>query len=90
MSVNIVEKVDQRVPVRNALISVSDKQGLDVLVKELVRLSPDLKIYSTGGTFSRIQEILGDRAGAHLVQVSEYTGQPETQGGLVKTLDFFF
>ena len=87
MSVNIVEKVDQRVPVRNALISVSDKQGLDVLVKELVRLSPDLKIYSTGGTFSRIQEILGDRAGAHLVQVSEYTGQPETQGGLVKTLD---
>ena len=25
---------------------------------------------------------------AHLTQVSDYTGQPETQGGLVKTLDF--
>lgn len=88
MSVNIVEKVDQRVPVRNALISVSDKQRLDGLVEELVRLLPDLKIFSTGGTFSRIREILGTTAGKHLAQVSDYTGQPETQGGLVKTLDF--
>ena len=35
-------------------------------------------------------KIEGDYAAAekHLVRVSAYTGQPETQGGLVKTLDF--
>ncbi|MCP4722397.1 MAG: hypothetical protein GY860_23295, partial [Desulfobacteraceae bacterium] len=45
-------------------------------------------ILSTGGTHGKIKEILGDKAGHCLKQVSEYTGQPETQGGLVKTLDF--
>ncbi len=88
MSVNVVEKVDDRVPVRHALISVSDKQGLDGLVKDLLRVVPSLKIFSTGGTYARIKEILGDEADKTLVQVSDYTGQPETQGGLVKTLDF--
>jgi phosphoribosylaminoimidazolecarboxamide formyltransferase/IMP cyclohydrolase len=86
--VNIVEKVDDRVPVRHALISVSDKQGLELLVRELLRIVPNLRIFSTGGTYARIEEILGDVAGTTLVQVSDYTGQPETQGGLVKTLDF--
>jgi len=88
VSVNVVEKVDDRVPVRHALISVSDKQGLDLLVKDLLRVVPSLKIFSTGGTYARIAEILGAEAGKTLVQVSDYTGQPETQGGLVKTLDF--
>jgi len=88
VSVNIVEKVDDRVPVRHALISVSDKQGLEELVEGLLRVVPDLKILSTGGTYSRIEEILGGETGNTLVQVSDYTGQPETQGGLVKTLDF--
>lgn len=88
MSVNVVEKVDDQVPVRHALISVSDKQGLEPLVKGLLRLAPPLRIFSTGGTFSRIEEILGKGAQETLVQVSDYTGQPETQGGLVKTLDF--
>jgi phosphoribosylaminoimidazolecarboxamide formyltransferase/IMP cyclohydrolase len=88
VSVNVVEKVDDRVPVMHALISVSDKQGLDELVKGLLRAVPSLKIFSTGGTYTRIKEILGGEAGKTLVQVSDYTGQPETQGGLVKTLDF--
>lgn len=88
MSVNIVEKVDDRVSVRHALISVSDKQGLDMLVNDLLRVVPSLKIFSTGGTYARIEEILGGEASRTLVPVSDYTGQPETQGGLVKTLDF--
>ena len=88
VSVNVVEKVDDRVPVRHALISVSDKEGLEPLVKDLLRLVPKLKILSTGGTYGRIQDILGKEARKTLVPVSEYTGQPETQGGLVKTLDF--
>jgi phosphoribosylaminoimidazolecarboxamide formyltransferase/IMP cyclohydrolase len=88
MSVNIVEKVDNLVPIKHALISVSDKSNLDLLVTGLIRTCPGIRIFSTGGTFARIQEILGDEMPRYLTQVSDYTGQPETQGGLVKTLDF--
>ena len=88
MAMNIVDRIDHSVGIRHLLASVSDKSGLDTFVPQLVALNPDLKIYSTGGTFSRVQEILGASADTHLTQVSEYTGQPETQGGLVKTLDF--
>jgi phosphoribosylaminoimidazolecarboxamide formyltransferase/IMP cyclohydrolase len=35
-----------------------------------------------------LADILGENAGGSLTSVSDYTGQPETQGGLVKTLDF--
>jgi len=88
MAINIVDKIDHQVSVRRVLMSVSDKSGLDAFVPELLAVNPDLKIFSTGGTYARLQEILGDSAGRHLTQVSDYTGQPETQGGLVKTLDF--
>jgi phosphoribosylaminoimidazolecarboxamide formyltransferase/IMP cyclohydrolase len=89
MALNIVEKVDDRVRVRNALVSVSDKAGLDRLVVGLLELSPDLRFYSTGGTYNAIRALLGPaQAGRNLVSVSDYTGQPEMQGGLVKTLDF--
>jgi phosphoribosylaminoimidazolecarboxamide formyltransferase/IMP cyclohydrolase len=88
MSVNFVDKIDQRVAVRHALISVSDKTGLEELVSGLVEVNPDIRIFSTGGTFARIKEVLGANHARNLTQVSDYTGQPETQGGLVKTLDF--
>jgi phosphoribosylaminoimidazolecarboxamide formyltransferase/IMP cyclohydrolase len=87
--VNIVSKVDNWVKIRNVLISVSDKSRLDVLVPGLIQANPGTRILSTGGTYSAIAEILGEEgAQKHLAQVSDYTGQPETQGGLVKTLDF--
>ena len=85
---NIVEKIDDAVKVNHVLVSVSDKNGLEDLVAALVRINPEIKIFSTGGTFAKIKEILGDKAATVLTQVSDYTGQPETQGGLVKTLDF--
>jgi phosphoribosylaminoimidazolecarboxamide formyltransferase/IMP cyclohydrolase len=88
MSINYVEKIDAWVPVRRVLISVSDKSGLDTFIPQLKELLPELQILSTGGTFKRLQDILGNDSTAGLVQVSDYTGQPETQGGLVKTLDF--
>jgi len=88
MSVNFVQKVDDLVKVRHALISVSDKTGLDLLVPGLIAINPGIRIFSTGGTFTAIERILGEGAAANLTQVSDYTGQPETQGGLVKTLDF--
>jgi len=88
MTINVVNKIDDQVKVRHALISVSDKTGLDQLVPGLKQINPDIRIFSTGGTYKRLQEILGSAADKCLTQVSEYTGQPETQGGLVKTLDF--
>jgi phosphoribosylaminoimidazolecarboxamide formyltransferase/IMP cyclohydrolase len=88
MTMNRVEKIDDRVRVKHVLISVSDKTGLETFVPRLLSVNPDLRIFSTGGTFARLNDILGDRATACLTQVSDYTGQPETQGGLVKTLDF--
>jgi phosphoribosylaminoimidazolecarboxamide formyltransferase/IMP cyclohydrolase len=88
MGINTVEKIDHLVTVNTVLISVSDKSGLDAFIPKLAAVNPDLRILSTGGTFNTIREILGDRAGGMLMQVSDYTGQPETQGGLVKTLDF--
>jgi len=89
MAVNIVERIDDVVPVRHALVSVSNKSGLESFVPALVDAVPSIRILSTGGTYTALREILG-RAGAgeRLVSVSDYTGQPEMQGGLVKTLDF--
>jgi len=88
MAMNIVDRIDRLVRVRHVLVSVSDKGGLDTFIPQLVALNPGIKFFSTGGTYGRIQEILGDSADSHLTQVSDFTGQPETQGGLVKTLDF--
>jgi phosphoribosylaminoimidazolecarboxamide formyltransferase / IMP cyclohydrolase len=88
MALNVVTEIDESVAVRHVLISVSDKTGLDRLVEGLLAVNPEVKIFSTGGTFGRLKEILGPRAQGCLTQVADYTGQPETQGGLVKTLDF--
>lgn len=88
MALNIVKDIDSRVKVRNVLMSVSDKTGLESFVPALAAACPGVKIYSTGGTYSKVKEILGAKAADTLVAVSDYTGQPEMQGGLVKTLDF--
>lgn len=66
--------------IKRAIISVYDKQGLEDLVPELGKYG--IEIISSGGTARRIKEI-GYR---DLVEVSEYTGHPESPGGLVKTL----
>ena len=88
MSLNIVTDIDRRIRVKNVLMSVSDKTGLEALVPALVKACPGVKIYSTGGTYAKVKAILGAEADKTLVAVSDYTGQPEMQGGLVKTLDF--
>ena len=88
MAFNIVQKIDNEVPVRNVLVSLFDKSGLEPFVKGLLETCPGVKLYSTGGTYKALQAALGPAAAEHLVAVSDYTGQPEMQGGLVKTLDF--
>ena len=52
MALNIVEKIDDAVQVKHVLLSVSDKTGLDVFVPRLLAACPDVKLYSTGGTYT--------------------------------------
>ncbi|MFH1478656.1 MAG: bifunctional phosphoribosylaminoimidazolecarboxamide formyltransferase/IMP cyclohydrolase [Candidatus Omnitrophota bacterium] len=65
--------------VKRALISVSDKTGLDDFVKGLGELG--VEILSTGGTAKRIKEL-----GINVKSVSDHTGFPEMLDGRVKTL----
>lgn len=89
MALNIVEKIDDAVKINHVIASVSNKSGLEQFIPGLIEVNPDVMIYSTGGTYKMIREILEEeRASKTLTSVSEYTGQPEMQGGLVKTLDF--
>lgn len=90
MQLNRVKRVHDRVPLRNALISVADKSGLEAFMRRLWDLVPDLTVYSTGGTCSLLREVATDlRRGEECVRpIPSYTGQPEMQGGLVKTLDY--
>ena len=64
---------------KTALISLSDKSGLEELVKFLV--SKEVKMLSTGGTFKAIKEITSE-----VVEVSDFTGFEEMMDGRVKTL----
>ena len=66
--------------IKRALISVYDKSGLKELVEALGEF--DVEIISSGGTAKRIREL----GYGKLVEVSDYTGHPESPGGLVKTL----
>jgi len=66
-------------PVRRALLSVSDKTGLIDLARALAARNAEL--LSTGGTAKAIRE-----AGLAVKDVSELTGFPEMMDGRVKTL----
>lgn len=79
-------KVYDKIPVKNVIVSVFDKTGLDIFIPGLIEASPDIRFISTGGTFRKINEILGDFAEKYLIEVSEYTKFPAMDGGLVKTL----
>lgn len=87
-TINTVNKIDDLVPVRNIIISTADKSGLERFVPELVSISQDVRIYSTGNTFRMLKDVMGTDWERNLQTVSGYTGQPEMQGGLVKTLDY--
>ncbi len=82
---DIKGKVEDLVPVKNVLVSVSDKTGLEDFVPGLIEASPDVRFISTGGTYTRVAEILEGDTG-RLIDVEEYTGFPAMEGGLVKTL----
>ena len=79
MASNESPTMNQNFPIRRALISVSDKSGLDELARALIELGID--ILSSGGTYRHLVSM-----GITAHEVSEYTGFPEIMGGRIKTL----
>lgn len=67
------------VPIKRALVSVSDKTGLIDLATELVRAG--IEVVSTGSTGGAIAA-----AGLPVTQVADVTGYPESLDGRVRTL----
>src|SRR5437660_5357382 len=67
------------IPIRTALISVSEKSGLAEFAHALTRFK--VKILSTGGTAKLLAE-----QGLPVTEVADYTGFPEMLDGRVNTL----
>ena len=67
------------VPIRRALISLSDKDGLGDLAAALA--AKGVELVSTGGTAARLREL-----GHEVRDVADLTGFPEMMDGRVKTL----
>jgi phosphoribosylaminoimidazolecarboxamide formyltransferase/IMP cyclohydrolase len=82
---NIHQVMDLIKP-EHILVSVFDKSGLEELVEGLLEVNPDARFYSTGGTGKKIIEILGTQSEGNYISVEDFTGAPEMEGGLVKTL----
>ncbi len=68
-----------KVKIRTALLSVSDKTGIIELARALSEFG--VRLLSTGGTFKALRE-----AGLDVTDVSDVTGFPEIMDGRVKTL----
>src|SRR6478735_3429167 len=66
-------------PIRRALLSVSDKSGLVEFARALA--ARGVTLLSTGGTYAALQ-----KAGIPVETVESYTGSPEVMDGRVKTL----
>jgi phosphoribosylaminoimidazolecarboxamide formyltransferase/IMP cyclohydrolase len=80
ITARIVEPGDADiVPVRRALLSVSDKRGLVELASVLA--AAGVELVSTGSTASTLRD-----AGLAVTEVAEVTGFPESLDGRVKTL----
>ena len=69
----------QNLPIRRALLSVSDKSGLVELAQKLHEFGVEL--LSTGGTAKALRD-----AGLPVIDVSDITKFPEMMDGRVKTL----
>ncbi len=69
----------QNIPVRRALISVSDKSGIVDFARFLARRG--VEILSTGGTAALLE-----KEGIEVKEVSAHTGFPEMMAGRIKTL----
>ena len=68
-----------KIKIKNALISVSNKENITILLKILKKFN--IKIISSGGTYKTIKKL-----GYKCTELSEYTGFKEMLDGRVKTL----
>ena len=73
ISKNLMKKINK------ALISVSNKKNLNLLLKTLSKHK--IQIISSGGTFKKIKKL-----GYKCLELSKYTGFKEILNGRVKTL----
>ena len=71
--------MENKIKIKNALISVFDKQGLEKIIKLLSNFN--IEIYSTGGTENFIKS-----HGVNVHQIEKLTSYPSILGGRVKTL----
>ena len=71
--------MNDMLPIRRALISVSDKEGMVALAQALV--AHGAEVLSTGGSARTLRE-----AGVAVVEVADHTKFPEILDGRVKTL----
>lgn len=84
-----IHSVPDLIRPEHVLVSVSDKDGLPLLVQSIREINPAVIFYSTGGTGGTVLNALGAAPGErHLnyCPVERLTGVPEMEGGLVKTL----
>ena len=65
--------------IKNALISVSNKENLKIILKVLKKNK--VNIISSGGTYKLIKKL-----GFKCIEISKYTGFEEMLDGRVKTL----
>lgn len=65
--------------IERALISLTDKAGIEGFAGELAALG--IELLSTGGTAKKLRDV-----GLNVMDVSEFTGFPEMLDGRVKTL----
>ena len=68
-----------KVKIKNALVSLSDKENLISLLKILKKYN--IKVISSGGTYKSIKNL-----GYNCIELSKYTGFKEMLDGRVKTL----
>lgn len=76
---NTTYEVPDLCSIKRAVISVSDKTGLEAFARALV--SAGVELYSTGGTRKFLNDL-----GFISKDVAQYTGFPEVMDGRVKTL----
>lgn len=72
---------------QNVLVSVFNKAKLEIVINAVRSVSPSVRFYSTGATGERVKAILreGSALGDYM-SVEGFTGAPEMEGELVKTL----
>lgn len=68
-----------QIKIKSALISVFNKDGLDIIIKKLI--DQNVVMYSTGGTQAFIESL-----GGTVERVEDLTGYPSILDGRVKTL----